>query len=163
MSTVQHPHGTSVRRVARGAGFFVLAQHVLDVTQIGSPAQAPHRTSRKGVTVNDRLPSVIDRYYSAVNARRIDLLMDCFTPNAIVNDRGEKQTLGGRDSIRAWASAATAAYEPSVDVRTFARRDDGTISVNAEVTGTFPGSPLPFVYDFTIVAGRIVHLDIDQR
>jgi hypothetical protein len=113
--------------------------------------------------VNERLPSVIDRYYSAVNARHIDLLMDCFTPNAIVNDRGKKQTLGGRDSIRTWANAAAHAYELSIDVHTFARRDDGTVSVNAEVTGTFPGSPLPFVYDFTIVAGRIVYLDIEQR
>jgi hypothetical protein len=130
---------------------------------IRGPAQAPHEASRKGATVNDRLPSVIDRYYSAVNARRIDLQIDCFTPNAIVNDRGENRLLGGHDSIRTWADAVAAAYEPSVDVRAFARRDDGTVSVTTEVTGTFPGSPLPFVYDFTIVAGRIVYLDIEQR
>jgi hypothetical protein len=132
-------------------------------TRTRPPAQAPHGVPRKGESVNERLPSVIDRYYSAVNARHIDRQMDCFTPNAIVNDRGEKQTLGGRDSIRTWASATADACELFVDVRTFARRDDGTVSVNAEVTGTFPGSPLPFVYDFTIVAGRIVYLDIEQR
>jgi hypothetical protein len=132
-------------------------------TRTDRSAQAPPGAPRKGVAVNDRLPSVIDRYYSAVNARHIDLLMDCFTPNAIVNDRGEKQTLGGRDSIRTWANATANAYGLSVDVRKFARRDDGTISVNTEVTGAFPGSPLPFVYDFTIVAGRIVNLDIEQR
>jgi hypothetical protein len=113
--------------------------------------------------VNDRLPSVIDRYYSAVNAGHIDVQMDCFTPNAIVNDRGENRILGGRESIRTWADATAAAYGLSVDVRAFARREDGTVSVNAEVTGTFPGSPLPFVYDFTIVGGRIVYLDIEQR
>jgi len=112
--------------------------------------------------VNDRLPLVIDRYYAAVNARHIEAQMDCFTPNAIVNDRGENRVLGGRESIRTWADAG-AASERSVDVRTFARREDGTVSVNAEVTGTFPGSPLPFVYDFTIVGGRIVYLDIEQR
>ncbi len=113
--------------------------------------------------MNDRLPSVIDRYYSAVNARQVDLLMDCFTPNAIVNDRGENRTLGGRDSIRTWAGAAADADERSVDVRTFSRRDDGTVSVNTEVTGRLPGSPLPFVDVFTIVAGRIVYLEIEQR
>jgi hypothetical protein len=113
--------------------------------------------------VNDRLPSVIDRYYSAVNARQLDLQIDCFTPNAIVNDRAENRLFGGHESIRRWAGASAAANEPSVDVRAFARRDDGTVSVTTEVTGTFPGSPLPFVYDFTIVAGRIVYLDVRPR
>ena len=106
---------------------------------------------------------MIDRYYAAVNAHHVDVQIDCFTPNAVVNDKGEKKVAGGRDAIRKWADAAASGHPFAVDVRDFARRDDGTISVTTELTGAFPGSPLPFVYDFTIVAGRIVHLDIEQK
>ena len=103
------------------------------------------------------LPSSIQDYFSGKNARDPALAVSGFAPSAVVTDEGGDHR--GPPAIKAWIDETTARYDDRADVRTVAASGDD-VRVTAEVSGTFPGSPIVLGFDFTVKDGRIVRLKI---
>jgi hypothetical protein len=102
------------------------------------------------------LPPAIAAYFAA-DSRDADRVAWCFTETAIVID--ERREYHGRAAIARWKAEATARYhytsEPlTVDV------SGGEATVNARVTGDFPGSPVELRYRFSLEDERIAKLEI---
>ena len=86
-----------------------------------------------------------------------DRVARCFTGSAVVVD--ERRQHRGRLAIARWKAESTAKYhytsEPlMVDV------SGGNVTVNARVTGDFPGSPVDLRYRFTLEGDKIARLEI---
>ncbi|WP_166873191.1 nuclear transport factor 2 family protein [Massilia mucilaginosa] len=104
-----------------------------------------------------QLATPIATYFAAANAADSDQLALCFAPEASVRDEGH--TIHGRAAIAAWASASQRRYGAVATPRTV--RDDGAdVVVTADVSGNFPGSPLPLHYHFTLGESGIAALAI---
>ncbi|SRR5258708_38250030 len=106
------------------------------------------------------LPPPLASYFDAVNAEDFDTMAGCFHADAVVEDRGEKKTLRGRDAIRQWAEQTAKAFRFRAQVQDVDQLSDGDITVAALVSGEFKGSPLTFTYRFTLLDSRIAALDI---
>src|SRR5206468_11967912 len=105
-----------------------------------------------GNTMSQTLNPTLAAYIAASNAHNADLLIACFTPDAVVADEG--QTYRGLDAIRQWLAKTQAAYASTLE----ALHDPGQRSetvVTCRVTGTFPGSPIDVRFFFTLEADRI--------
>ena len=98
------------------------------------------------------LPAPIEAYFAAVNAHDPDRAVACFAPAAVVADDGHTRI--GLDSIRAWIKGAIAQYRMTSDVISTEQTATAT-KVSANVSGTFPGSPITFHYTFTTVGDHI--------
>lgn len=104
-----------------------------------------------------QLATAIATYFAAANAARSDQLALCFAPEASVRDDGK--TLHGRAAIAAWASEAQRRYGAVATPRTV-RESGAEVVVTADVSGNFPGSPLPLHYHFTLGESGIQALAI---
>src|SRR5882724_9001764 len=96
-------------------------------------------------TVN--LPPVINTYWSAANAARVDEAAACFATDAVVHD--ESRIHQGPAAIRGWIEQTTRQYQPIVEALGVEEKD-GCHLVTARVSGTFPGSPVELHYTFTL-------------
>lgn len=103
------------------------------------------------------LPQALAAYYAAKNQHDIDAMLASFSETAVVKDEGEE--MRGLAEIRAWMEETTRKYRVTVEVRSVGQKD-GTYTVAALVSGTFPGSPATLRYRFTLAGGRIAHLEI---
>lgn len=103
------------------------------------------------------LPPPIASFFDDRNARDFAAAASAFTPTAVVHDEGGDHV--GPDAIRAWMEETTARYDHRTRVIDVRATDERT-EVRAEVSGNFPGSPLPLRFAFTLDAGRIDRLEI---
>jgi len=105
------------------------------------------------------VPAAISRYISSAADRELDVLIGCFTQDAVVEDDG--QTYRGRDEIRGWreALAAGPAYTVEVLGAEPTGADDHYL-VTTHVAGDFPGSPVDLRYLFTLNGDLISELSI---
>ena len=103
------------------------------------------------------LPTPLAAYFAAANAHDTDAVLACFAADARVRDEGKD--LVGRDAIRAWKDRAQAKYRPTYVVTGLDAADGRTV-VTAEVSGTFPGSPVALHHHFTLADGAIAALEI---
>lgn len=104
-----------------------------------------------------RLPPPVQNYFSGKNARDLTVAVSGFAQSAMVRDEGRDHT--GPAAIRAWIEETIARYDDRADVRSAASRGDG-VDVIAEVSGTFPGSPILLRFSFTVMDDQIVRLEI---
>lgn len=102
------------------------------------------------------LPSVIDQFFHATNTREFADFLSLFTAEAHVND--EANDYYGVE-IGGWIERATADTKPTADVTEITRDGDRWV-VTAQLSGNFPGSPVPLRYDFTLRDGKIGRLII---
>ena len=98
------------------------------------------------------LPAPLPAYFAAKNAHDIDAMLACFADGAHVRDEG--QDYRGSPAIRGWIEETTRKYKVSV-APSEAEQNGGTISVNALVSGDFPGSPATLRFQFKVVGGKI--------
>lgn len=80
---------------------------------------------------------------------------DCFTETAVVFDEGKTHT--GRIEIAQWIAEANKTYKA---VMKPLRYDEKENILEAEVSGTFPGSPAVLKYHFEFNEGFIKTLKI---
>jgi hypothetical protein len=105
-----------------------------------------------------KLPRAIATYLGAEKSRDGGVLADCFTVDAHVHD--ESHDYHGLDAIRSWKREAQAKYNYTVEPLD-ATTVGNTVTVNARLTGDFPGSPIELDYVFTLENGKIASLAID--
>ncbi|NJP30995.1 nuclear transport factor 2 family protein [Micromonospora thermarum] len=104
------------------------------------------------------VPDVIARYFRVIGERDVDAFVACFADNATVAD--EDRLHEGRAAIRAWRERTAAEYDYDAVPEDFVEEAGGSFVVTAQVTGTFPGSPIRLRHRFTLRDGLIGALDI---
>ena len=103
------------------------------------------------------LPKVIADVVAAQNQFDSVAYANCFSETAVVCDEGK--THNGRKSIEEWIDESNKKYKSVMKPLSIA--DEGKTTVlSAEVSGTFPGSPLVLKFHFDIVDGQIHKLKV---
>lgn len=105
----------------------------------------------------DEIPQVVRDYIRATSDGRVDDVVACFAPDALVHD--EKADHRGIEAIRAWVEDTTSRYQPKNEILT-ARTNGEETSAEVQVTGMFPGSPITLEFTFTVSGERITRLCI---
>src|SRR5262245_33664447 len=114
--------------------------------------------ARPGDTqMSETLPAPVRRYFDGKNAGDPEAAVAQFAASAVVS--GENALHEGPAAIRAWIEDTTARYADRTVVRSFAREGD-EVAVDADVSGTFPGSPVTLTFRFTLDGDRIARLEI---
>lgn len=102
------------------------------------------------------LPPPIASFFRAHNTGQTDRFNELFTGEALVSDEAHEYRGA---AIKEWIDGAVAKYQPKADVTDLAQEGDQTIAT-AQVSGTFPGSPIQLRYHFTLQDGKIAALVI---
>lgn len=102
------------------------------------------------------LPPVIAAFFQAHNSDHTDDFNQLFTADALVSD-GAHQYRG--PAIKEWMDGAIAKYQPTAAITNLTQAGNQTIAT-AQVSGTFPGSPIQLRYTFTLHHGQIATLAI---
>ena len=85
------------------------------------------------------LPQLVAQFVKTQNTYDSKSYTECFTETAIVHDEGKTHT--GKEEIRAWIEEANKKYQSSMEPLKYEESgSNGTLT--AEVSGTFPGSPV---------------------
>lgn len=113
--------------------------------------------STPGIIMLLKLPSAVAAYFSAANDGNADSVALCFADDAVVRDEG--RDMRGRTSIATWTRENHAKYA-AVATPLEASGTGGELTVVAQVAGTFPGSPLPLRFHFTLGDSTIAALEI---
>jgi hypothetical protein len=104
-----------------------------------------------------QLPPPIALYVQLENAGDTATLSTCFAPNAIVRD--ESRTYEGLAAITAWKVETKHKYHHTITPLAVAHQQGKTV-LKAQLTGTFPGSPVTLHFNFVVEAGNILSLEI---
>ena len=104
-----------------------------------------------------KLPPAVAAYFDAANNGNAEGAALCFAENAVVRD--EVRDMRGRAAIRAWKEESHKKYAPVITPLE-ASESGSQLTVVAQVAGTFPGSPLPLRYLFTLGDSGISALEI---
>ena len=107
--------------------------------------------------MNIDLPAPIHRYFQAQNSGKTDSFLDLFTTDAVVADEGQQHR---GDAIRTWMDTAISKYHPLHAEVTQLQPAGSQQVATAEVSGSFPGSPIQLRYHFTLQDGKIAALSI---
>ena len=82
---------------------------------------------------------------------------ECFSETAIVHDEGKTHT--GKEEIRRWIDEANEKYQSSMKPLNYEEfGSNGTLT--AEVSGTFPGSPILLQFHLGLQDGLIQSLSV---
>lgn len=104
-----------------------------------------------------KLPKVISNLVAAQNRFDSTAYADCFSETAIVHDEGEFHK--GKTAIAHWIAEANEKYQATMTAVDF--KDNGATAVlAAEVSGTFPGSPIVLKYQLEMSNDLIQSLKI---
>ena len=103
------------------------------------------------------LPAVIGTYFEGANGLNADVLLPCFTPEAVVNDEERRHIRHA--AIRVWMEESFTLYRPVHNLRA-SKQDGPVVSVVSTVSGDFPGSPVDLLHKFTLEGDLIVRLAI---
>jgi hypothetical protein len=86
-----------------------------------------------------QLPKLIERFVATQNNYDSKAYTECFTETAIVHDEGK--THNGKAAIGQWIEEANQKYQSQMKPLNYEQSGvNGTLT--AEVSGTFPGSPI---------------------
>lgn len=101
------------------------------------------------------LPEVITSLVEAQNNFNSSAYANCFSETAIVFDEGK--THNGKAAVKKWIEKANKEYQIVMKPLEYY---DANQTLRAEISGTFPGSPLVLTYQFELVNGEIQSLKI---
>jgi hypothetical protein len=102
------------------------------------------------------LPPALVAFFHAHNSGDTREFMSLFSADARVRDEGHEYQ---GPAIRAWLDGAIAQYQPQAAVDGVVS-EDARLTVTAQVSGNFPGSPVQLRYAFTLRDGLIADLFI---
>ena len=103
--------------------------------------------------MNEPLPTAVQGYFEAKNAHDADAMAACFASDGLVHDEGADYR--GRDAIRAWGQGVIDRYDLSSRV-TGAEAHGIALTVTAEVSGSFEGSPAEITYLFDLDGNGLI-------
>ena len=107
--------------------------------------------------MNIELPAPIAGFFQAHNTGKTDHFKDLFTTDAVVSDEAHEYR---GDAIKTWIDGAISNYRPlHAEILSLVPSGSQTVAT-AQVSGTFPGSPLQLRYQFTIRDDKIAALSI---
>lgn len=101
------------------------------------------------------LPKVITDLVKAQDNFDSIAYANCFTENAIVFDEGK--THKGKKEIKDWIEKANREYQATMKSLEYSETEQ---TLKAEVSGTFPGSPLVLTYRYEFKDELIQTLEI---
>lgn len=103
------------------------------------------------------LPPVVATIVEAQNNLDHQAYANCFNDDAIVHDEGH--THQGKAEIKEWIKKANVKYQAKIRPLEFSQ--DGHIAVlEAEVSGTFDGSPVVLKYNMELKGELIQSLEV---
>jgi len=105
-----------------------------------------------------KLPKPISTYLAAVDAKDTNMLVLCFSEEAVVHDEGGDYR--GLDAIKSWSEETQRKYKYAMEALD-ASVIGKTVRVRAKVMGSFPGSPVELAYLFTLANDKIISLTIE--
>lgn len=104
-----------------------------------------------------QLAAPIKKYFDISNGKGSVKTESCFSTNAVVHDEGG--TYEGLESIETWIRQTRQKYKfSSKPINVVA--SEKQIIVEAEVSGTFPNSPIKLRYAFVLEDEKIQSLEI---
>ena len=103
------------------------------------------------------LPAPIAGFFQAHNSGMTGALLDLFTADAVVSDEAHEYR---GDAIKTWLDGAIANFHPLHGEVLSLEESGGQTVATAQVSGTFPGSPVQLRYQFTLQGGKIAALSI---
>jgi ketosteroid isomerase-like protein len=123
------------------------------------PAAKTSAFQQKRLTIimKTQMPQIIETYFRASNADDINALVSCFSEDAVVID--ENETHRGAAAIKAWSVNVRKKYQFKAEVLRVAHKPDAVV-VTANLSGTFPGSPVGLDFKFTLKEDLIASLEI---
>ncbi|WEK71418.1 MAG: nuclear transport factor 2 family protein [Candidatus Chryseobacterium colombiense] len=105
------------------------------------------------------LPKVVSELVRTQNNFDSAAYANCFSETAIVFDEGK--THNGRKEIENWIADANERYKSTMQPLSY--EENGRESIlEAEVLGTFPGSPLVLKFHFEIADDQIQNLKVTE-
>ncbi len=103
------------------------------------------------------LPQLVARFVETQNTYNSNAYAECFTDTAIVHDEGKTHT--GKEEIRQWIEEANEKYRSNMKPLNY--EESGTNgTLTAEVSGTFPGSPIVLQFHLKLKDGYIDSLNV---
>ena len=103
------------------------------------------------------LSPTIQAYFEADRRNDCEAVVDCFAPDATVQDEG--RTHAGHYAIGTWWEQSKARYRHTAEPLEV-QDDDGVSRVRAKVVGEFPGSPALLTFAFSLADSKIKNLEI---
>lgn len=101
------------------------------------------------------LPNVIAKLIKAQNNFDSAAYAQCFTETAIVFDEGK--THEGKTEIEKWIDKSNKEYKATMEPLDYNEREN---ILSAEISGSFPGSPIILKFHFDITDGKIQQLKV---
>ncbi|GAA4154731.1 nuclear transport factor 2 family protein [Chryseobacterium ginsenosidimutans] len=101
------------------------------------------------------LPNIISELVKAQTQFDSHAYADCFTETAVVFDEGK--THNGKTEIQNWIDTANKEYKTVMKPLDYNEKEN---ILSAEISGTFPGSPVVLKYHFELSDGFIESLRI---
>ena len=109
------------------------------------------------MTMPLELPAPILGYFQAQNSGKTDAFLELFTADAVIADEDCEHR---GDAIKTWIDGAISKYHPlRADVTGLEIASTKTVAI-AQVSGSFPGSPVQLRHYFTLQNGKIAALRV---
>ncbi|MFC6997959.1 nuclear transport factor 2-like protein [Rufibacter roseus] len=103
------------------------------------------------------LPNVVSDLVKAQNMYDSAAYANCFSEIATVADEGK--TYHGKAEIKRWIEAANENYKTVMKPIDFKESEEQSV-LKAEISGSFPGSPVVLSYHLELVDGMVQSLKI---
>jgi len=103
------------------------------------------------------LPKLVARFIESQNNHDSKAYAECFTDFAIVHDEGK--THNGKEEIRQWIEHANEAYQSFMEPLKYEESGSNGL-LTAEVSGTFPGSPIVLQFHLALKRDLIDSLKV---
>lgn len=105
------------------------------------------------------LPQLVAKFVETQNTYDSGAYTECFTENAIVHDEGKTHT--GKAEIRQWIKEANEKYKSVMKPLRYEKSGSNGV-LTAEVSGTFPGSPIVLKFHLGLEDGLIDSLNVTE-
>lgn len=102
-----------------------------------------------------QLPNAIKVYMEAANTTDHAALDSCLEMDAHIYDQGESTHIDGIDTIKAWRANVSKVFDLVTEIQNIEHKQ-GVYILTVTVSGTFPGSPVPFIYFFTLAETDLI-------
>ena len=106
-----------------------------------------------------KLPNVVQELIKAQNNFDSEAYANLFSQSSVVHDEGK--THKGRKEVQQWIAEANEKYKSIMDPVEYTQKGNKGV-LTANVSGTFPGSPLVLKFHFEINGGVIQSLKVTE-
>ena len=105
------------------------------------------------------LPQVVAQFVETQHINDSKAFTECFTKTAIVHDEGKTHT--GKEAIHQWIEHAMEAYKSELEPLNYEQSGSSGV-LTANVSGTFPGSPIVLKFHLGLKDGLIDSLNVTE-